>query len=289
MTHLETSHIAEGVATLKQQESLLSPSAYSLVKNAVLQTCDATDGMKDGLLTDPRTCHFDPGTLLCRDGTSNSCLTTAQVQAVKKIYAPTRKNNGELIFPGLPPGSELGWGPVTGGPEPFAISMWMFRFVHDDVNWDWRTFDLDNDLSLVDNKVGFINEIESDLGKFKSRGGKLLLYHGWNDASIAPENTINYYSSVLSTMGNRQDDWIRLFMAPGMNHCGGGDGPNAFDAVSALEQWVEKSKAPENILASHTLAGKVDRTRPLCPYPQVAKYKGSGSIDDAANFVCTAP
>ncbi len=289
MTHLETAHIAAGVATLKQKESVLTPNLYSLLKNAVIQACDGNDRVRDGLLADPRTCHFNPEALLCGGGNSASCLTPAQVEAVKKIYAPTKKATGELVFPGLKPGSELGWGPVTGGPEPLGISMWMFRFVHDDLSWDWHTFDLNADLSMVDRKAGFINAIEPDLGRFKRRGGKLLLYHGWNDASIAPENTINYYASVLAKMGSQEDGWIRLFMAPGMNHCGGGDGPNAFDAVSVLERWVEGKKAPEQIVASHSTDGKVDRTRPLCPYPQIATYKGTGSIDDAVNFACKAP
>jgi len=289
MTHLESSHIAEGSASLRRSESALTSIQHALLKNAAVQACDALDGVKDGLITDPRTCQFDPGTLLCRNGDSQSCLTSAQVESSKTICAPTKKQNGELVFPGLEPGSELGWGPITNGPEPFGVSMWMFRYLHNDMNWDWRSFDLDKETSLVDEKLGFINAIAPDLSKFKDRGGKLLLYHGWNDPLIAPENTVDYYSKVLSKMGTNQSDWLRLFMAPGMNHCGGGDGPNAFDAITALEKWRENGEPPNRIIAAHTLGGKVDRTRPLCPYPQVAKYKGDGSIDDASNFECKAP
>ena len=289
MTHLSIGHMAHGVAALKQKESNLTPQVYPLLRNAAIQACDANDGLQDGLLTDPRTCRFNPEALRCRAGNSADCLTAPQIETVKKMYAPVRKANGEVIFPGLQPTSEPGWVPVISGPEPFAISMWMFRLVHDDLSWDWRTFDLEADLSLANRKLGFLNAIDPDLRKFKGRGGKLLLYHGWNDQLIAPENTINYYDSVLAKIGGQQGDWIRLFMAPGMNHCAGGAGPNAFDAVAALEQWVERKQAPEQIVASHSANGKVDRTRPLCPYPQVATYKGSGSIDDAVNFICKAP
>ena len=133
--------------------------------------------------------------------------------------------------------------------------------------------------------------VNPDLSKFVQRKGKLLLYHGWTDGTVSPLTSVNYYNRVLDKMGGtaKTSNWLRLFMVPGMGHCGGGDGPNTFDTVTALEQWVEKGKAPDQIIASHSTAGKVDRTRPLCPYPQVAKYKGSGSIDDAANFDCKAP
>ena len=135
-----------------------------------------------------------------------------------------------------------------------------------------------------------MNATNPDLTAFRQRGGKLLLYHGWRDQNFSAQSTINYYKSVLDTMGSVQSaEWLRLFLAPGMGHCGGGEGPNAFDAVTALEQWVEHGKAPDVIIASHRTDGKVDRTRPLCPYPQVAKYQGTGSIDEAANFRCMLP
>ena len=136
-----------------------------------------------------------------------------------------------------------------------------------------------------------IDAISTDLTPFFSHGGKLLMFHGWADPNVAPRNTVNYYDKVLQTMGGeaRVADSIRLFMVPGMGHCGGGEGPNTFDRVGAMEQWLSTGKAPAQMIASHSTNGKVDRTRPLCPYPQVAKYKGSGSIDDAANFACAAP
>ncbi len=161
-------------------------------------------------------------------------------------------------------------------------------FVFADPTWDWKTFDFDQDVAAGEQKFGAVlNATDPDLGAFKARGSKLLLYHGWNDQLISPFNTINYYTSVTSALGaSAADEVARLFMAPGMLHCAGGPGPNTFDAVGALEQWVERGITPSRIVASHATNGAVDRTRPLCAYPQSAVYTGSGSSDDAANFVC---
>lgn len=149
---------------------------------------------------------------------------------------------------------------------------------------------MDRDTALADEKdQGTLNAIDPDLKVFKARGGKLILYHGWNDTLIAPENSINYYQSVLETMGPKQYDFIRLFMAPGMQHCGGGPGPNQFHAMAALERWVEAGVAPDQIISYHVSDNRVDMTRPLCPYPQVAQWNGVGSTSDSANFVCQAP
>jgi Tannase and feruloyl esterase len=197
---------------------------------------------------------------------------------------------GEEIFPGWEPGSELGWGVLATGPDPVAVTLDHFKYVvFADPKWDWRTFDVERDLARavkVDNNT--VNAIDPNLTRFQSRGGKLLLYHGWSDPNVAPQATIRYYDSVVKAMGGAQktSDWMRLFMVPGMGHCGGGEGPNSFDMVTTLEQWVEKDAAPSRIVASRVSDGKVERTRPLCPYPQVAVYNGSGSTDDAANFSC---
>jgi feruloyl esterase len=161
--------------------------------------------------------------------------------------------------------------------------------VHNDLNWDWQTFDLDRDTELVDTKAGFINAIQTNLTAFKARGGKLLLYHGWNDPLIAPQNTINYYSNVLATMGPSQDEWLRLFMAPGMGHCRGGPGPDQMNLVGALERWRESGVAPNEITAYHVENNHMKMTRPLCPYPQIAHHSGVGSTNDAENFSCKAP
>jgi feruloyl esterase len=193
------------------------------------------------------------------------------------------------------PGSELGWGFGTGHvvAQPPPLATGVFKFVtFQDPNWDYSKFDFDKDVARADElDHGTINAIDPDLRPFFGRGGKLLQYHGWTDQGISPLNSINYYQSVLDTAGGsaKLKDSYRLFMVPGMDHCGGGEGPNSFDSISAIEQWVEKGKPPEQMIASRFKDGKADRTRPLCPYPQVAVYKGSASSDDAANFACRAP
>jgi feruloyl esterase len=199
---------------------------------------------------------------------------------------------GETIFPGLALGTELGWALRIGGAEPQIFGTDYFKYVfYKNPNWDWRTFNLETAAALADGvDYRMLNATNPDMRTFQQRGGKLLLYHGWSAQNFSAQSTISYYESVRNTVGAGQvGDRLRLFLAPGMGHCGDGEGPNAFDHLAALEQWVEKGKAPEMITASHRTDGKVDRTRPLCPYPQVAKYRGTGSIDEAANFTCQLP
>jgi feruloyl esterase len=292
-THLTAASVWVGAATHKDEASFIPPAKYRMMHAAAIQACDAVDGLKDGLIDDPRRCHFDPKVLECPGPDALTCLTTPQVEAAKKIYGPaTNPRTKEAIFPGLEPGSELGWGLLAGGKEPSEIGMAEFRnIVYQDPKWDWRTFDFDKGVALAE-KVdqNTITANDPNLKPFFSHGGKLLMYHGWTDPLIAPENSINYYTSVLENMGgaSKAASSIRLFMVPGMDHCGGGEGPNSFDSVHVIEQWVEKGQPPTEIVASHLAAGQTDRTRPLCTYPQVARYKGSGSIDEAVNFVCTS-
>ncbi len=288
-THLHAYDLGVAVPTLKDAASAVPRAKLDMLNAAVVAACDAQDGVKDGLLNDPRTCRFDPSTLLCRGGDAENCLTAAQLESVKRTYAPAKTKSGELVFPGKDPGSETGWNVLAGTQAP-GVSVGSFQVAYGDANWDWRTFDLDRDLKIVDEKVGsIVNAVNPDLQAFKARGGKLILYHGWNDTAISAGNTVNYYSSVLAKMGPKQDDWVRLFMAPGMQHCGGGPGPSQVNYVAALERWRESGIAPAQLLASRVTNNRVEMTRPLCPYPQVAKYKGVGSISDAANFECKAP
>jgi len=283
-------------AIRKDPRRLVPRNKMLLLNRSVLAACDELDGVKDGLLTDPTECHFDASALLCRDRDGENCLTAAQIEAVKMVYAPAAKSDGTLIYPGLVPGGEADW-PISafnGAPDPGAIDLGIFRYVaHEDPAWDWHTFDLERDTALADEKAGYIDVTDANLQSFKAHNGKLLIYHGWNDGgtggAISPLNSVNYYSSILAQMGPRQDDWIRLFMVPGMDHCGGGPGPNQFPVVRAMESWREQGKAPSQITAYHVTNDHVDMSRPLCPYPQVAVYKGSGSTNDAANFVCKAP
>ena len=294
-TQLCAWRIAVEARVLQSPASVVPRAKLTFLNRAVLAACDALDGVTDGLLTDPHQCQFDPATLLCHGADRDNCLTAQQVEAVKMGYAPARRKTGELIYPGLVPGGETGWAMLTGAkPEPGSIDVGMFRFVaHEDPAWDWRTFDLDRDTSLVDKKAGFIDAVNPDLSAFRARGGKLLIFHGWNDGgsggAISPQNTVNYYSSVLAKMGSQQQDWLRLFMVPGMEHCGGGPGPDQVNWMAAMERWRESGIAPDRLIASRVIDNRVNMTRPLCPYPQVAHYNGVGSTNDAANFACKVP
>jgi feruloyl esterase len=292
-THLAAQAIWVAHATLKDPASYIPKEKFPLIHQAALDACDAMDGVKDGIIDDPTRCRFDPKVLECKGAEGPSCLTTPQVEAARKIYSPAKNpRTGAEIYPGFTPGSELGWALKAGGPEPENNAFDHFKYVvFKDPNWDWRTFNFDSDVALadkIDNET--INATDRNLRPFLGHG-KLLMYHGWADPNVTPLSTTSFYKGVVDTLGGTKKtmDSMRLFMAPGMGHCRGGDGPDTFDVVGAMEQWVEKGKAPEQLLASHKTNGAVDRTRPLCPYPQVAKYKGSGSTDDAANFACKAP
>jgi feruloyl esterase len=268
-------------------QGVLSQAKVETLHKAVLAACDSLDGVKDGLISDPKKCHFNPESLLCKAGDADTCLTSAQVETVKIEYADVKTKSGEIIWTGFEPGGELqytGLRTVPTGPSGAWDSIRILG--HQDANYDFRKFDLDNDVVLSD-KSG-IDAHTFDLSAFKNHGGKLLMYHGWADPSIPPGNTVNFYNGVLTTMGPKQDDWVRLFMIPGMQHCSGGAGTDQFSKMAVIERWRESGSAPEVIEASHVTSGQVDMTRPLCPYPQVAVYKGIGSTNDAGNFACRA-
>ena len=281
-------------AVLKNPASYIPPSKYPVIHKAAVAACDARDGLEDGLIDDPTRCSFDPKVLLCKSEDGPSCLTAPQVEAAKTIYSPAvNPRTGKELFGSLVPGTELGWGVQALGPEPSSNIYDQYRYVvFKDPKWDWKMFDFDKDVvrgDLPENLV--MNATNPDMKRFFGRGGKLLMYHGWSDPNVPTVNTIKYYKSVVEAMGGAPNaaKSVRLFLAPGMGHCGGGEGPNVFDKIGALERWVEQGKAPDSLSASHATEGRVDRTRPLCPYPQVAKYKGAGSIDEAANFSCSSP
>jgi feruloyl esterase len=291
-THLMTGDLWPAVVTHKDPAAALAQADLTVLHKAALQACDNLDGVKDGLIEDPTRCHFDPGTLLCKGSQTEGCLMAPQVEAARKIYAgATNPRTGKSIFPGMTPGSELVW-PALAGQTPFGIPVSHFQYVvFKDPKWDYLTLNFDKDVELADKlDNGLLNATDPDLKAFFGHGGKLLMYHGWNDQLITPLNSVNYYNSVVRKMGGaaKVSNSYRLFMAPGMNHCGGGDGPARIDVFTAIDEWVSNGKAPEQMLAEHVAGNKVDRSRPLCPYPLVAKYKGSGSIDEAANFTCAA-
>ena len=285
--HLNTSQVSLQVDMLREPSRIVPQNKVALFAKSVVAACDAKDGVKDGIISDPQSCKFDPASLLCKEGDGPECLTAAQAETAKKAYSPVKTKNGEVVYPPHSPGFETGWRiPAPGTPINPLFGDTPRYIAHQDANFDFMSFDLDKDLALALKNAGFIESNDPDLSKFKARGGKLLLYHGWADPGPAPENTINYYYKAVEKTG-KADDWMRLFLLPGVGHCGGGVGPDRADYLSALEQWREKGIAPSQIVASRTRGGQVDMTRPLCPYPQVAKWNGSGSTDDAKNFVCT--
>ena len=276
--------------THKSEASFIPAEKFPAIHDAALRACDALDGVQDRVIENPKACKFDPQVLACKDGDSASCLTPAQVETARVMYKPLlNSRTKQEIFPGFEPGSELGW-TTMGSAQPFGLGTQMFQFmVFKQPEWDYKTLNFDQDMAAVDRiEQGNINAKQTDLSAFVARGGKMIQYHGWSDPQISPASSVEYYEAALKAAksGKKLQDSYRLFMVPGMNHCGGGDGPASFDMLTALEQWVEKGKAPDSIPASHVANGAADRTRILCPYPQVASFKGSGDPNDAKNFVC---
>jgi feruloyl esterase len=278
-------------ATHKDAASFIPASKLPAIHQAAINACDSLDGVKDGLISEPVKCQFDPAVLACKGGDGSNCLTMPQVVAARAIYAPViDPRTKQEVSTGLEPGSELHWDSVAGN-RPHSMYNDLLRFiVFADPNWDYRTLDVAKHLDVArkaDN--GVLLADSTNVKPFTDRGGKLLIYHGWEDQNIPPLSSVNYYTRLSKDMGKPQVNAVRLYMVPGMGHCGGGDGPSVFDMVGAMEQWREHGRAPAAILASKMQDGRVIRTRPLCPYPQVARYKGTGSIDAAESFACQAP
>ena len=275
---------------LQNEQARLTPAKTQVLHSAVMAACDGLDGVKDGLIENPLACKFDPGVLVCKGGEEPACLTQAQVDTARLIYSPIVDPKTKQEIPGLAPGSELGWTDMGWSASARATGLDHFRYlIFSDPQWEVQKFNVATDVArLREGPSGAIDAPDPNLKPFFDRGGKLIQYHGWADPQITPLASVAYFNRVAAANGgaSKIHGNYRLFMAPGRGHCGGGGGPNDFDELTALEQWVEQGKAPEMLPASHSTNGKVDRTRPLCAFPQVASYKGSGSIDDAANFVC---
>jgi feruloyl esterase len=278
--------------TLEQNEAArLGQPQRQLLHDAVLASCDAIDGVKDGVIENPKRCKFDPGVLECKGSGEASCLTTPQVETARMIYSAAVNPKTKRAISGLEPGSELGWTDLGWTASARATGLDQFRFlVFGDPKWDVQKFNFESDIVLAEDKDNnTLNSLDPNLKPFINRGGKLIQYHGWSDPQIAPAATTQYYERVVQTLGGRDKvhGSYRLFMAPGMGHCSGGEGPNTFDMLTSLERWVEAGLAPDQITATITRpTAMLDRSRPLCPYPEAAVYKGAGSTDDAANFAC---
>jgi len=300
---------------LSKAENFLTAEKIELLSKATLAACDKTDGLEDGLITDPRLCSFKPETLKCNGPDGPNCLNEGQLAVVKQIYDGA-KVNGEVYSWGFPVGHEgstSGWRAWISGPENpvpqedgtlaytgqrlpsgYGLADSNMRFLaleNDDPSFTWRVFKFPADLARMKTMSEILSPLDADLRPYKSRGGKLLLYHGWSDPAISAYGTVAYYEKMAKIVGGQQDaeSFAKLYLVPGMHHCTGGPGPNQFDMLTALENWVEKGQSPGPLRATHSENGAVTRSRPLCPHPQVARYTGSGSVDDAANFRCEAP
>jgi len=317
-SHLLANAVYNSRALTLSSSSYIPAEKLPAISAAVLAACDKNDGLADGVINDPHTCHFDPSVLLCKGADAAGCLIQPQITALRALYSGAHNSAGRSIFPGYLPGGELGvggWGLWIVGHAPNTSLMYLFgtgyfaNMVYDDPHWDYKTFTPDRGLADgVKKTAPELDATDPDLRAFAKRGGKLILYHGWNDAAISALSTIDYYNKVRTVMGPKSEDsFLRLFMVPGMQHCSGGPGPDSFgqwgattasgpddaqhDVLLALEQWVEKGPAPESIIAAkyggEGGGRKTTNTRPLCAYPKVARYKGTGSTEDAASFVCT--
>ena len=276
---------------LEQNEAArLGEAQRQLLHTAVVAACDLMDGVKDGVLENPKRCKFDPGVLECKGADNASCLTPPQVETARMIYSAAVNPKTKRAIHGLERGSELGWTDLGWTASARSTGLDQFRFlVFGDPTWDVQKFNFESDIVLAEERNDAINALDPNLEPFIGRGGKLISYHGWSDPQIAPAAATQYYDRVIEVSGGRDNvhKSYRLFMAPGMGHCSGGEGPNTFDMITALERWVEAGMAPEQITATITRpTAMLDRSRPLCPYPQVAVYKGTGSTDDASNFAC---
>jgi len=279
--HMWTAGVARSIELSRHPEGNLTTEKADLVNQMVTSACDS---LKEGFLNNPRQCKVDFSRLLCAAGKDeDTCLTAAQLRTVNTFYDGVKNSKGELVFSGQALGNPIP--PLRGANQAPGGVFDIVRIAFNDPNLDWQKFDLDRDLPIIDRAVGYVDSVNPDLGAFKKSGGKLLLTHGWADTGITPETTIWYYDSVLDKMGRNQSDWVRLFMAPGMGHCGGGPGVNTFDSIGTLESWVEKGVAPNQMLGK----GAEGLTRPLCPHPQYAEYKGTGDLKDAASWACKAP
>lgn len=315
-TRILTTFTWDVLATTLDPASYIPAGKFAAIEAAAVAACDARDGVKDGIIDEPNKCAFDPSVLLCKGRESDACLTTPQIVALKKISGGPRTTKGEQLYPGFQPGGESGWAGWVSGAKADQSAQYIFgtqgmaNLIFQNAAYDYKAFNVDRDARTADDLAGrTLNAIDPDLSAFQKRGGKLILFHGWSDPALPPTATIDYYRTAATKLGPKADETIRLYMVPGMQHCGDGPGADAFgfapglppaepdpsrNMSAALESWVEQGTAPSAMVATKyntpdNPSSGVKFTRPLCPYPQVARYKGAGSENDAANFACKAP
>jgi tannase/feruloyl esterase len=277
----------------RNPDGVIPPAKFEMIHEAVLSACDALDGVKDGVIENPPQCHFDYATLACKGADAPTCLTASQVESAKALTSPLAdiRTGKRIDERHLWPGSELGWTNL-GGAQPLGLSVsGLANILFKDPRWDWRSFEVAKGIEeAAKADGGALFSGDPNLKPFLARGGKLLMYHGWADQQVTPQTSTIYYENVLKTVGrDAAAKGIALYMVPGMAHCQGGAGTDTFDKMAAIESWVASGSAPKQIVAAHLIAGVVDRTRPLCPFPQIAKYKGAGDTNDAASFACANP
>ncbi len=316
-THQMLSEVWNGVVS-STPETNLPAEKLQLVQDAAIAACDARDGAADGLIFDPQHCHFDPKKLLCKAGDDQAkCLTAGQLSAVEKIYTgPLNPRTGKKLYEGMYPGNEVGWGRAGGqmvinrDKSSGVSSNDFFRYaLFRNPDWQFRSIDFDRDAQAVDERLGGImNATDANLEEFRKLGHKLIYYHGTADPLIPAQNGIDYYESVVKAQKGleKTQQFYRVYLVPGLYHCSGGPGPTAFgtstppskvdaehDILTAARHWVEDGVGPEKLIGAHyvdnTPAKGVAFERPLCMYPAIAKYKGSGDMKDASNFVCAKP
>ena len=285
-------------ATHRDEASYIPVEKYPMIHQAVVEACDAKDGVKDGVIEDPPHCRFDPGVLLCKGSDGANCLTAPQVAAVRRIYeTPRHARTGQALYGPMVPGSELSWPDMTAKPRPYPYAENFYRFfVARDPNWDYQTFhpDFAGDVDRADASQNLaMNATNPNIAPFVDHGGRLLMMGGWND-DLGPGNNVTYYESVVRAIGaTKARKGIRLFMVPGMHHCLGLDYPSTykveFDLPGAIRQWRATDRAPDEIIVTTTRKGDAARRRLVCAYPKVSQYKGSGTVDDPLNFTCKVP
>ena len=271
-------------------EGALTQAKSALLNQSFLGKCDALDGVKDGLVENPLRCGFDPNKDLakCSGGDAPDCFTAAQIESLRKVYDGVRDSQGRLLFPGMPPGGD---GAAANG---FNLAESFMKFMAFDPapgpGWDYHTFDIDTDLPRMAAVSTRIDATIADLTAVKMRGGKILHYHGWSDPGVSPKMSIEYHDAAVKTMGAKEtDEFYRLFLVPGMGHCQGGPGCGNVNWLAPVVEWVERGVAPSTLKGAHVERGQTTRTRPICAYPNEARYKGTGSVDAAENFACAAP
>lgn len=274
-----------------------TPAKLQVLHAAVLKACDALDGVKDGIVSDPRACRFDVARVTCAANADRpDCLNKAQAEAARRLYGGPVNSSGERLMPGgVPMGSELGWGGKTSGSLPDGYLKYLAFPQNPGGDYGYRSFNFDTDVAKAEEMARLYDPVAPheapDLRGFEARGGKLIVYHGWADPGLSPLAVLDYYALVARRQGGQEKvrSWFRVFMVPGMFHCRGGDSPNTFDMLAPMVRWVEKGEAPEQVRATQLKDGQIVRTRPLFPYPTVARYTGHGDVNDAANWSAAQP